>query len=75
MKALTGTIVSTGMNKTAVVEVPRVVMHRLYKKSMRRTKRLKAHMQHMTVAVGDKVKIVETRPISKEKHFRIIEKL
>lgn len=75
MKTLTGTIVSTAMNKTVVVEIGRVVVHPMYKKSMHRTRRLKAHVEGVTVAVGDTVKIMATRPISKEKHFKVIEKV
>lgn len=75
MKTLTGQVVSTGMNKTAVVQIERAVMHPLYKKSMRRSKRFKVHREGIDVAVGDMVKIASTRPISKEKHFRIVEKL
>lgn len=75
MKTLTGQVVSTGMNKTAIVQIERAVIHPLYKKSMRRSKRLKVHIEGIDIAVGDTVKIAATRPISKEKHFRVVEKL
>lgn len=75
MSTLTGNVVSCGMNKTAVIEIERVVVHWLYKKGMRRTKRIKAHVEGIDIAVGDTVKIEATRPISKEKHFRVLEKV
>ena len=70
---LIGKVVSTKMQKTAVVVVKREKPHPLYKKIVRKTKRFKVHNENIEVKVGDKVRIEETRPISKEKHFRVLE--
>jgi|SRR5579875_240863 len=72
-KVLQGTVVSTKMQKTVVVAVDRIVRHRLYKKAMRRTKRYKAHDETNACVLGDVVRIVETRPLSKEKRWRVAE--
>jgi small subunit ribosomal protein S17 len=72
-KVLQGTVVSTKMQKTVVVAVERIVRHRLYKKAMRRTKRYKAHDETNACVLGDVVRIVETRPLSKEKRWRVAE--
>lgn len=72
-KILEGVVVSLGTPKTAVVEVTRTVRHPFYKKLMRKSKRIKADTQALKIAIGDFVKIVETRPISREKHFKIME--
>ncbi len=72
-KILEGVVVSLGTPKTAVVEVTRIVRHPFYKKLMRKSKRIKADTQALKIAMGDFVKIVETRPISREKHFKIME--
>ena len=72
MKTKTAKIVSIKMSKTVVVEVDRQIVHPLYKKVMRRTSRFKAHNEDATLKVGDIVKIMSTRPISKEKHFKVI---
>lgn|SRR5579883_2859714 len=72
-KVLQGTVVSTKMQKTVVVAVERIVRHRLYKKAMRRTKRYKAHDETNACMLGDVVRIVETRPLSKEKRWRVAE--
>lgn len=71
-RILSGVVVSDKMKDTAVVEVGRLVQHPKYKKYMRRTKRYKAHDVGNTKKIGDKVEIIECRPISKEKHFKII---
>lgn len=71
MRILTGKVVSTKMTKTIVVEVVRHRLHPLYKKIMKRSKRYKVHNENENVKVGDAVRIVETRPISKEKHFKL----
>ncbi|OGK56034.1 30S ribosomal protein S17 [Candidatus Roizmanbacteria bacterium RIFCSPLOWO2_02_FULL_38_10] len=68
-KLLVGTVVSTKMNKTVVVQVERIFAHPLYKKTVRRHKKYKAHNEIPDLVVGDKVEIQETRPISKDKHF------
>ena len=72
-KTLTGTVVSTKMNNTIVVEVVRRTPHPLYKKLLKKTKRFKVHSEKPTVKVGDVVEFVETRPISKDKHFMLKE--
>lgn len=71
-KILTGTIISTKMENTAVVEVVRRTPHPKYKKLLRRSKNIKADTNGLKVAVGDVVQIVETRPISKDKNFKIL---
>ena len=74
-KTLVGTVVSNKMDKTAVVAVERRERHPLYRKIMRSTKRYKAHDPNNTAVLGDVVRIVESRPISKEKRWRIAETL
>jgi small subunit ribosomal protein S17 len=71
-KTLKGTVVSDKMDKTAVVAVTRFVKHSKYKKYFKITKKYKAHDEENAAHVGDKVAIVETRPISKDKHFAIV---
>jgi len=73
-KTLVGTVVSNKMKNTVVVEVDRVVFHPLYGKKMRRTTRFSADTAGMAFEIGDKVKIEETKPISKTKHFKVIGK-
>lgn len=68
-----GKVVSTKMDKTIVVEFERLMMHSLYKKSVRRSKRVKSHDEKNECSVGDIVKIEETRPLSKEKRYRLVE--
>lgn len=72
-KQITGKVVSTKMDKTIVVELERLMMHSLYKKSVRRTKRVKSHDEKNECSVDDIVRIEETRPLSKEKRYRLIE--
>jgi small subunit ribosomal protein S17 len=72
-KSLVGTVVSVKMDKTAVVSVERRYPHQLYHKIIRSTKRYKAHDPENAAVLGDTVRIVETRPISKEKRWRIAE--
>lgn len=67
-----GKVVSINLQKSAVVEVKRVRRHPLYKKLMRRSKRLTVHNENTDVKVGDSVRIIETRPMSKTKHFKIL---
>ena len=71
-KILTGTVVSTAMQNTIVVEVTRHVPHPLYRKLMKRSKKHKVDVTGESVTVGQLVKIVETKPISKGKHFRLL---
>ncbi|MCL6597445.1 MAG: 30S ribosomal protein S17 [Alicyclobacillus macrosporangiidus] len=61
------------MDKTIVVAVEEHVKHRLYGKTMRRTKKFKAHDERNEAKVGDVVRIMETRPLSKEKRWRLVE--
>ena len=72
-KQVIGKVVSTKMDKTIVVEVENLVMHSLYKKSVRRTKRLKSHDDKNECGNGDIVRIEETRPLSKDKRYRLVE--
>jgi small subunit ribosomal protein S17 len=74
-KSLIGTVVSVKMDKTAVVSVERRFPHQLYHKIIRQTKRYKAHDADNSAVLGDTVRIIETRPISKEKRWRIAETL
>ncbi len=70
-RTLQGIVVSDKMDKTIVVKVTRQVMHRRYKKIIRRSKRYKAHDEAETAGIGDLVTIVESRPLSKHKRWRI----
>jgi small subunit ribosomal protein S17 len=72
-KQIIGKVVSNKMAKTIVVEIEDLVMHPLYKKSVRRTKRIKGHDEKNECSIGDVVKVEETRPLSKEKRYRLIE--
>lgn len=68
----TGIVVSSKMQKTVVVKVSTKVKHRLYKKLITKTKKFKAH-DEIGVKIGQKVKITETKPISKDIHFKVME--
>lgn len=70
-RSLSGKVISNKMQKTVVVEVVRIEQHALYGKVMRRKSRMKAHDEQNQCQVGDKVKIVYSRPISKDKHWRV----
>jgi small subunit ribosomal protein S17 len=61
------------MEKTIVVAVEENIKHRLYGKTIRRTKKFKAHDEHNEAKIGDTVRIMETRPLSKEKRWRLVE--
>jgi len=69
---IVGKVVSTKMNKTAVVKIERLVTHPLYKKRIKKVKKFKAH-DELGVKVGDKVLISTSKPISKDKHFVVKE--
>ncbi|MBI2627687.1 30S ribosomal protein S17 [Candidatus Nomurabacteria bacterium] len=69
---LKGVVVSDKMDKTVVVNVSRLVKHPLYGKFYKVSKRYKAHDEENKYKIGDKVEIVETRPISKDKRFKVI---
>lgn len=68
-----GHVVSNKMNKTVVVAVDRFVRHPFYRKVMRRVTKLKAHDEQNACQVGDRVRVIETRPISKDKHWRVVQ--
>jgi small subunit ribosomal protein S17 len=68
-----GEVVSNKMQKTVVVVVKRFVRHHRYGKVLRRVTRLKAHDEKNECQIGDRVRLVETRPLSKDKHFRIVQ--
>jgi small subunit ribosomal protein S17 len=72
-KSRTGLVVSDKMDKTVVVAIERRVPHPIYGKLITRTKRLKAHDEENSAKVGDTVRIVETRPLSKDKRWRLVE--
>jgi small subunit ribosomal protein S17 len=70
-----GRVVSNKMNKTVVVSVERSVVHPIYRKVLRRVTKFKAHDEQNVCNVGDRVRMIETRPISKDKHWRVVEVL
>lgn len=72
-KERVGIVVSNKMDKTIVVAIAERVKHPLYKKIVSRTKRCKAHDEHNSCGIGDKVLIAETRPLSKDKCWRLVE--
>ena len=72
-KERVGVVVSDKMDKTIVVAIRTRVKHPLYGKIMNRTKKFKAHDEENQCGIGDTVKIMETRPLSKEKHWRLVE--
>jgi len=72
-KTRVGKVVSDKMNKTIVVAVEDRVPHPLYKKIIKRTYKLKAHDENNDCRIGDRVRVMETRPISKEKRWRLVE--
>ena len=72
-KVRIGKVVSNKMDKTIVVAVENHVKHPLYGKIVKRTYKLKAHDEQNECQIGDKVKVVETRPLSKDKRWRLVE--
>ncbi len=72
-KVRIGKVVSDKMDKTVVVAVERTMQHPLYGRSLRKTNKFKVHDANNACRVGDKVKIMETRPLSKEKSWRLVE--
>lgn len=74
-KKLKGIIVSDAMDKTVVVSVDRFVKHPKYKKYVKKTKRYKAHDEKEEYNVGETVMIQECRPLSKDKHFKVLSKI
>ncbi|MGA1874391.1 MAG: 30S ribosomal protein S17 [bacterium] len=74
-KRRVGVVVSDKMDKTVVVEVTRTLIDQTYKKVVRKKKRYKAHDEENQCKVGDKVTIMETRPLSKDKRWRVVTSL
>ena len=72
-KTQVGIVTSDKMDKTVVVSIKDRVRHPLYKKIVGRTYKLKAHDEQNSCGVGDKVKVMETRPLSKDKRWRVVE--
>jgi small subunit ribosomal protein S17 len=72
-KVRTGLVVGDAMEKTVVVRVVDLKQHPLYKKVVRRQTKFKAHDEHNEAKVGDRVRIMETRPMSKQKRWRVVE--
>jgi len=72
-KTRVGVVVSDKMDKTVVVAVETFVQHPLYKKTLKRTTKFKAHDENNECKIGDKVLIMETRPLSKEKRWRVVQ--
>ena len=71
-KTRVGTVVSDKMDKTIVVAIEDSVRHPLYKKTMKRTYKLKAHDENNECGIGDTVEVMETRPLSKDKRWRLV---
>ena len=74
-KTLVGIVTSDKMEKTVIVMVNRLVLHPIYKKYVRKRKKIKAHDEQKQCHIGDKVMLVETRPLSREKRWRVKEVL
>ena len=72
-KVMIGTVKSDKMDKTVVVAVQRNVQHKVYGKTVKKTYTLKAHDEENKCQVGDTVKVMETRPLSKDKRWRVVE--
>ena len=74
-KVMIGTVTSNKIDKTVVVAVQTSVSHGVYGKTVKRTYKLKAHDEENVCQIGDKVKVMETRPLSKDKRWRVVEVL
>ena len=72
-KTRVGTVTSNKMDKTIVVAIQDSVQHKLYKKTIKRTYKLKAHDENNECGIGDTVRVMETRPLSKDKRWRLVE--
>jgi len=72
-KEFIGIVLSDKMNKSIVVSVESLALHRMYKKYVKRIKKVKAHDEKNDAKIGDKVRVIECRPISKEKHWKLVE--
>lgn len=74
-KVKTGIVVSDKMDKTVVIAIETFVTHAMYKKQVKKTTRFKAHDENNECKVGDKVEIMETRPLSRDKRWRVVQVL
>ncbi|MBP6062987.1 MAG: 30S ribosomal protein S17 [Fusobacteriaceae bacterium] len=74
-KVREGIVVSDKMDKTIVVAIETMVLHPIYKKRVKKTIKFKAHDENNVAQTGDKVRIMETRPLSKDKNWRLVEVL
>ncbi len=74
-KTMTGTVISDKMDKTIVVAVEKSISHKVYGKTVKRTYKLKAHDEKNECHEGDKVEVMETRPLSKDKRWRVVKVL
>ena len=72
-KVKEGIVVSNKMEKTIVVAIETMALHPIYKKGVKKTTKFKAHDEQNVAQVGDKVRIMETRPLSKDKNWRLVE--
>ena len=72
-KTIIGTVVSDKMDKTITVAIETFVAHPIYKKRFKKTSKFKAHDENNECQIGDKVKVMETRPLSKDKRWRVVE--
>ena len=72
-KTFTGKVVSNKMQKTLVVQIERRIRHPVYKKILKRTTNIKADTNNFEVSIGQSVKIEQTRPLSRGKHFKVVE--
>ena len=72
-KMTEGIVVSDKMDKTVVIQVQTLVKHPLYGKVMKRTKKFKVHDENNECKIGDRIRVMETRPLSKDKRWRLVE--
>ncbi|PCI30546.1 MAG: 30S ribosomal protein S17 [SAR324 cluster bacterium] len=72
-KVLQGIVVSDKMDKTAVVKVERTIQHPLYKRTLKRTKKYKVHDENNVCGIGDRIRLIECKPLSKDKCWRLLE--
>lgn len=72
-KTRIGTVVSDKMDKTCVIKIEDRIAHPLYKKTVKRSIKLKAHDENNECGIGDRVKVMETRPLSRDKRWRLVE--
>jgi small subunit ribosomal protein S17 len=74
-RSITGVVKSIKMNNTVIVAITTMTRHPLYKKAVKHTSRFAVHYEGHDLETGDKVRIVQTKPISKTKHYKVVEKL